>query len=216
MLSETYIHIPNPFMDLDELREAKYDAKVTKILMRRYRISAYQKRLMLEGAGNRCKRRIITLSLFKEFFPNFPMELLAFCRRPSRPQNSVADLFANFGNTDFVKHYELYWQELRPRNPTEPFGLVIDWKYTQSGGGLVLHNHPIDTRVLGSRLLWVGKHGQLVLEPLKVLLDTIDSEAPGGKGWQPEFVNAVDASPQGTHVPPDVDVKFGNCWADCK
>jgi hypothetical protein len=34
----------------------------------------------------------------------------------------------------------------------------------------------------------VCKHGQLALEPLKMLLDTIDSEVPGGKGWQPEFV----------------------------
>lgn len=57
-----------------------------------------------------------------------------------------------------------------------------------SGGGLVLHNQPIDVRVVGSRLLWIGKHGGLVLEPLNVLLDTIDNQVPGGNGWQQEFV----------------------------
>lgn len=55
----------------------------------------------------------------------------------------------------------------------------------------MLHNHRIDTRVLGSRLLWISKYGQLVLEPLNVLLDSIDNAAPGGKGWQPEFCDAV-------------------------
>ncbi len=78
-----------------------------------------------------------------------------------------------------------------PADPGKPFGLVIDWAHTNSGGGLVLHNHRIDTRVLGSRLLWISKYGQLVLEPLNVLLDSIDNAAPGGKGWQPEFCDAV-------------------------
>jgi hypothetical protein len=74
-------------------------------------------------------------------------------------------------------------------NLGKPCGIVFDFDCAvpKSGGGLVLHNHPIDVRVLGSRLLWISKYGQLVLEPLKVLLDTIDSEVPGHKGWQPEL-----------------------------
>ena len=124
------------------------------------------------------------------------MELLPVYRPHIPTKCSVADLFANFGNTEMVKCYEQTWQEFLPEYLDKPFGLVINWPFSKSGGGLVLHNHPIDTRVLGSRLLWVGKHGQLVLEPLNVLLDTIDNEVPGGKGWQPEFVNVVNASPR--------------------
>ena len=86
-----------------------------------------------------------------------------------------------------VTFYEQTWPEFLPVDPGKPFGVVIDWPHTKSGGGRVLHNHPIAVRVFGCRLLWICRYRQLVLEPLNVLLDSIDNAAPGGKGWQPEF-----------------------------
>ncbi len=67
-------------------------------------------------------------------------------------------------------------------------GLVIDWPYLKMGGGLVLHNQPIDTDIPGMRMLWISPQGeQLVLEPLDTVLDTIDKNCPGGNGWQPKY-----------------------------
>jgi hypothetical protein len=71
-------------------------------------------------------------------------------------------------------------------HPPDNFGVVFQSRF-DFRGGLVLHNHPIDVDVPGSRLLWISERGQqLVLEPLDVLLDSIDRAAPAGKGWTPE------------------------------
>lgn len=70
----------------------------------------------------------------------------------------------------------------RPDN----FGVVFHSRFEQ-GGGLVLHNHLIDVDVPGSRLLWINERGQqLVVEPLHVVLDSLDNAVPGGRGWTPE------------------------------
>ena len=57
----------------------------------------------------------------------------------------------------------------------------------EKGGGLVVHNHLIDVDVPGSRLLWINDRGQqLVVEPLHVVLDSLDNAIRGGEGWTPE------------------------------
>ena len=175
----------NPSFDLFGAKEVKYDQRIAKILIRRYRIPKDYKQRMLKLNERQCGQRTFALWAFMHLFPSFPIQLQVMKLRDLR-KCYVSDLFANFGNTEMVKCYEQAWREGFVGDPNKPFGLVIEWAHTNSGGGLVLHNHPIDVRVLGSRRLWIGEHGQLVLEPLNVLLDTIDSEVPGHKGWQPE------------------------------
>ncbi len=82
----------------------------------------------------------------------------------------------------------------RPNN----FGVVFRSTF-EKGGGLVLHNHLIDVDVPGSRLLWISeRRQQLVLEPLHVVLDSLDNLVPGGIGWSRE-----------TEPAPEVDVNRG-------
>ena len=185
--SMTDITIPSLFTDVVAERDAKYNQKIAKILMDHFRVSKHDRLRLLRVSENLYDEPVITVDLFLRCYPTFPM-ILWTEHFPGIYRNcSVADLFANFDNTAMVKCYEEIWRECLPADPGKPFGLVIDWPHTKSGGGLVLHNHPIDVRVFGSRLLWICKYGQLVLEPLNVLLDSIDNAAPGGKGWQPEF-----------------------------
>jgi hypothetical protein len=172
-------------------QEAEYEEKIVKVLLKRYRIPNRYKFKMLDEADRRWGSKTLTMSLFLEFFPTFPVALTAKYLSRVTQRCSVADLFVRFGKTELVRRYEGAMLHTVGKNPSKPFGLVYYWPQIKgAGGGLVLHNHPIDTRVTGSRLLFASTRGQLVMEPSNVLLDTIDSAVPGGKGWQPKAVVA--------------------------
>ncbi len=131
--------------------------------------------------------RRLTLEIFNGMFPTFPMRLAVWRSKNIVRTCSLTSLFRHFHKLDpYIIFDELYddqpelWEKYS-------MGLVIDWPYLKMGGGLVLHNHPIDTDISGMRMLWISPQGeQLVLEPLDTVLDTIDKNCPGGNGWQPE------------------------------
>ena len=173
-----------PLTELMDAERLVYDEKTVRMLLKRYRISDEHKFAMWKESDRRLGTKRLTLELFLEFFPTFPMILRTERFSRITKKVSVADLFAEFGKTILVRMYETNYKHCVPNINPKPFGLVFDWPHVR--GGLVIHNHPIDTRVDGTRLLWTSKNGQLVVETLNVLLDTLDSEVPGGKGWQPE------------------------------
>lgn len=181
--------------DFGMIEKYRFEERIVKVLLKRYRIPDDYKWQMLKDAESRWGLKRLTLGMFLIQFPNFPMVLRASQIPRFRNDFRVWDLFTKFGNNPLVDDYDVAWRTINIGECGKPFGIVADVPGGGNGRtGLVLHNHRIDTRVHGSRLLWVSEHGQLALEPLEVLLDTIDSSVPGCKGWQPDLSEPVSAA----------------------
>jgi len=175
----------DPLPELRRATEFDFAEEVVKLLLKRYRISKEHRLAMLEESERRFGTRHLSLDLFLKFFPTFPMVLQCVYIWQIAKRISIADLFGNFGRTPLVQFYEEFYKTAVEDTDSRSFGLVFNWPHVR--GGLVLHNHVIDTRVDGTRLLWTSQNRQLVVETLGVVLDTLDSEVAGGKGWQPEI-----------------------------
>jgi hypothetical protein len=174
----------NPLPELAKATDADFDARITQLLVKRYRIGKQHRLAMLKEAERRFDNRRLSLVLFLDFFPTFPMVLCSQYIYRIKDKITIADLFGDFAKTLLVNSYNEWYRMLMEDEDSKPFGLVFNWPHV--AGSLVLHNHAIDTRVDGTRLLWTSQNGQLVVETLGVVLDTLDNEVPGGKGWQAE------------------------------
>lgn len=180
--------------ELAEIKKDKYEEKIVKVLLKRFRIPEVYKYKMLADSKRRWGTAGLGLDPFLDFFPTFPVQLEPTYFPYIANKFTVADLFGRFDKTLLLLRYETCLREYRRRDRHRSFGMVFNWPHLKGGGGLVLHNHPIDVAVPGSRLLWVSERGeQVVLETLNVLLDTIDNGAPGGEGWKPELVGQEEA-----------------------
>jgi hypothetical protein len=190
--------------DVDAFRE--HEATVVKMLLDRFDVPSTYKRQMLDENNQRLGERFLSLDMFFKFFPTFPTRLVLLYPYDLRKVMTEEVLFKKFGRSELVKIYDEQYRSYKepieedmvypedrfllglPMSMPRPtnFGVVFHSKF-EMGGGLVLHNHPIDDRVSGSRLLWISESRQrLVLEPLHVVLDSLDNVVPGGNGWSPE------------------------------
>jgi hypothetical protein len=186
----------------DERR--RHETSVVTMLLNRFQIPRQCNLKMLDENNLRWGERFLSLDLFFEFFPMFPTRLVLEYPFDLRKVFTAGVLFKNFGGSKLVEVYDRrFWTYVEPGTenmvapadrillglpppmPLTNFGVVFHGQF-ELGGGLVLHNHPIDVDVPGSRLLWISEAGhQLVLEPLQVLMDSIDNAA-GAEGWIPE------------------------------
>jgi hypothetical protein len=174
--------------DIGAARAAKYDKRIAEKLLRRYDIPDEHRDLMLRDSEHRCGIKSLSLFTFHEFYPTFPICLRTTYFPYVSRDCTVADLFKRFDQTMLVLRYETVFEDITEEDAELPCGMVFDWPYLQGGGGMVLHNQPINVDVPGTRLFYVSKQGrQLVMETLDVVLDTIDANAPGGGGWLPEI-----------------------------
>jgi hypothetical protein len=190
---------------LAEIKKYKYEEKIVKVLLKRFCIPDMYKYEMLTESERRWGTKGLDLDLFLDFFPTFPVQLVPTSFPNITRKFTVADLFGRFDKTLLLRRYETCLREYRRRDRHRSLGMVFNWPHLKGGGGLVLHNHPIDVAVPGTRLFWVSERGeQVVLETLNVLLDTIDNEAPGGEGWKPELVGQEEAD-QRAELAPDVE-----------
>lgn len=145
----------------------------------------------------------LTFQAFFERFPTFPIYLVIRKFRNIVDDASVNRIFSDFLRRKFVKEYEIIEDEI-PDGYEGPVGLVFFWPHLKGqikrkktekvsgvrerGGslGLVLHNRHIVQEVPGVRIWWISKgKAQLVIEPLSVLLNSIDKDSSGRK-WHPD------------------------------
>lgn len=179
--------VPAAF-DIGAAKARNYEEKIVNKLLRRYEIAEEYKLQMLQEWEKRCGVRALTLVVFSQFFPTFPIRLATTYFPSVNQECTVVDMFKGFGATKLVLRYETIFESVDDDAAETPCGMVFNWPYLRGGGGMVLHNQPINVDVPGSRFFYVSKRGrQLVMETLDVVLDTIDANAPGGEGWQPEF-----------------------------
>jgi hypothetical protein len=190
--------------DVDACRE--HEATVVKMLLDRFDIPNRYKQEMLQENNLRWGERFLSLDRFFKLFPTFPTRLVLLYPFDLRKVMTEDVLFKKFGRSELVEAYDAQYRSYKepieedmvypedrfllglPMSMPRPtnFGVVLHSRF-EMGGGLVLHNHPIDDRVSGSRLLWISESRQrLVLEPLHVVLDSLDNAVPGGNGWIPE------------------------------
>lgn len=176
--------------DFEELALRKHEEIVVKILLKRYRIPDEAKWEMIDRYESRTRRKQLVLDEFLESFPTFPVHLDAAVIRKLPNKCMVHQMFNNFAGLDLVKAHdrlvENFGNEVSPRRA----GVVFKWPYVKDrngdGGNLVIHDYTIKVDVPGTRIFWVPKEGrQLVVEPLDVLLESIDRDWPCGLGWQP-------------------------------
>jgi hypothetical protein len=172
----------------DELNSVVYEESIVTRLIKRYNIPADSEKAIRDLNEQMTDSRQLSLEVFHGLFPTFPMRLAVFRSKKLVKTCSVTSLFKHFHKLDpYIVFDELFHDqpELWERYHV---GLVIDWPYLKMGGGLVIHNQPINTDIPGMRMLWVSPQGrQLVIEPLNTVLNTIDKNCPGGNGWQPEY-----------------------------
>jgi hypothetical protein len=185
MISDDNLKLNHSF---DELPSIRYEESIVKRLFEWYNIPVEYQKHMRDLNEQMTRSRRLTLEMFHNLFPTFPMCLAVFKSRNLVTTCSVTSLFKHFHKLDpYIVFDELFhdqpdlWERYY-------VGLVVDWPYLKMGGGLVIHNQPINTDIPGMRMLWVSPEGQqLVIEPLDTVLNTIDNNCPGGNGWQPEY-----------------------------
>lgn len=203
---------PPDYLDLTAIKVRKYEEKIVKVLLKRFGIPEEYKYKMLEESHRRWDTRTLTLPLFEQFFPTFPVQLTTTYFPYVMNMFTVADLFSGFDRTLLLRRYEDCQDGYPGLNPAKPFGMVFNWPHLKrGGGGLVLHNHRVDVAVSGTRLLWVSDRGQqVVVETLNVLLDTIESDGANGDNWVPELEGQQETDLEmglPTEVDPDAQLE---------
>jgi hypothetical protein len=188
----------------DALRKHEREQeRIVKQLLERFEISAKYKRRMLSESNSRLGYRVLTLNLFFQFFPTFPARLVLEYPYNLQQTFNASILFKSFRRSQLVTVYDSRFQnyvepstadiprELRflpgfaTQRPLTIFGAIFRSNFS-SLPTIVVHNHPVDVAVPGTRLLWINNAGrQLAVERLEVFLDTVD-KAAGGEGWQAE------------------------------
>lgn len=184
----------------------RHESIIVNQLLQRFQLPKLHKVKMLAENERRWGERFLSLDVFFESFPTFPMRLVSVYPFDLWKVMNEDVLFKKFGRSKLVEIYDDQYRSyvepgeesmVAPRDrlllglptvvpPPDTFGVVFQSRFDLRGG-LVLHNHLIDVEVPGSRLLWISERGQqLVLEPLDVLLDSIDNAAAGGEGWSPD------------------------------
>jgi hypothetical protein len=123
--------------------EAKYEDKVVSYLLYRFHISRHKSQLLTE-AQRRFGRAMLSLPIFFERFPSFPVYLtvaqIPFIER----ECTVRKLFNSFSTRQMVKKYEEFIDEqLLPLEfGDKPLGLVFPWPHIEHG--LILHDSFVD------------------------------------------------------------------------
>jgi hypothetical protein len=156
-------------------KQAKYEGRIVKELLQRYELTDLTWMLLKEGKRSRRKPALL-LEHFHARFPDFPIHLRAYIINKVSDVYPLYKLFKRLTTLPLYEEYRDLVDSVRSRTESRSVGVVFPWPYIKHG--LVLHNHPISTKVQGARMFWVLPEGQLVLEPLDVLLNTVDKVKP--------------------------------------
>ena len=177
--------------DFQQHHTEEYEASVTGVLCRHYKVPTKVRGQMMDEQENLTGVRALTLGVWHEYFPSFPIYLGAVVI-PHLPKDStVSKLFTSFGRRKFMIEYETLLESRPPSADNMATGLVFRWPHLVGPGsgpaGLVLHNRGMVGEVPGVRILWTPPDDgePLVIEPLSILLRSIDYQADGRR-WVPE------------------------------
>lgn len=177
-------------VDFEELALRRHEESVVKILLERYRIPEEAKWEMIDRHKIQTRRKDLVLEEFLNSFPTFPVHLDVAIIRRLGETCPVHRMFNNFVGLEVVKVFDRLVEETLNGMGPRRAGVVFNWPYVKDRNGdegnLVIHDYTINVDVPGTRIFWVPENGrQLVVEPLDVLLESIDRDWPVGRGWQP-------------------------------
>ena len=161
--------------DYREWDDRRFEHEIVQHLFSRYRFPADVRQSLLDESAQQLQVRVLSLELFSNAFPSFPIYLA--CRKiPKIADNApVSKLFRDLPGRKFA----IELADLRDKRPdlkgVRSLGVVFHWPYL-GGHGLVVHDRQVVPAVPGPRLLWYGSHEDeyLVVEPLAVLLNSLE------------------------------------------
>lgn len=177
--------------DLRAGREDDYEEQIVIRLCKHFQIPPAERERMRRHMEGLTGDPRLTLDMWADRFPTFPIYLGCCIITHVSKKTPVSRLFMDFRGRPFMQEYSALL-ERRPDNATgRPVGLIFKWPHLDAPGspwsGLVLTDRTPTWEVPGVRVTWVppGDLEPLHIEPLSVLLSSIDHEATGRR-WRPE------------------------------
>ena len=166
-------------MIIPPVRHYDFEHDVVKVVLNRFGLNAHIPELRTRSKAE-SSRPWLSLEAFFATFPDFPMILAARYIRWSKQGFTITTAFRDFFKMSPLIDAYVDLANRHPERPEGQFGLVFYQKILGScANGLVIHNRPINSKLPGTYMLGVSSNGdQLVIEPLKVLLEDIASEWP--------------------------------------
>lgn len=165
----------------------EFEDQIVAVLCRHYGVPTIVRERMRTANQDWIGEKVLTFIQWYDFYPEFPM-YFGSTVIPHLPKDAtVSKLFTSFGTRKFIEEYEVLL-ESAPTPDSCPTGLIFKWPYLAGPGspptGLVLHNRSFNEGVAGVRITWISPDtkSRLTIEPLTILLTTLDVETPG-KPW---------------------------------
>lgn len=99
-------------------------------------------------------------------------------------KSPLTRIMQRFDTLVLLRQYQRFAEEAAREEERLCCGLVFPWPYLDQYG-MVVHNWAAGVDLPGVRIVAVDADGtRLIMEPLKVLLATLDRNSPG-KRWRP-------------------------------
>lgn len=168
--------------------EASFEEERVKFLLARCGLAA-RKWELLNASRERYGRPRLTLALFNELFPSFPLYMRASRLNGAKlhedPRASLPELFNNFEKAPFVKAWEEFYEQAADAAGTRSVALVFPRNRVR--GAMVIHEGGLDDYfVRGTVLVHTGgtreKPFRLYVQPFGPLVEGIYNR---GHGWRP-------------------------------
>ena len=174
---------------LRELEIQRYEASRVEFLLNRCNMGRWRSRLY-SAAEETLGHRVLRLSVFNDFFPDFPIVLgasrLDGVKLHTDKRSLLPALFRDFESAPFVAAYEEFFEANIDKAQGRAVGLVFPRKGLKQG--LIMHNGGLDAYwVKGTSLVYTGGTRkapvQLYVQAYQSLIDAIYGK---GHGWRPE------------------------------
>lgn len=166
---------------------AAQEERHVRFLLERLHFPAGKKWAMLKLSRERTGVARLTLDLFNELVPNFPL-LLGYANPGRLHQDNRATLpalFRRFEDAPFVAAYAALFEQAAPLAAGRTVGLLFPRKGVVRG--LLMHNG-LALWVPGTTITYHGgtreEPTQLVVQAFAAVVEALHA---GGRGWKPDF-----------------------------
>jgi len=189
---------PHPFGDMQKGRDKKaewnlsearrFEEGKVQFLLKRFGVTN-KKWDMLRKSRDLVGENLLTVSLFNEMFPTFPIVLgcsrLGGVKLHTDLRCTTPALFRRFQDAPWVEAYEEFYEQVSGQALDRTIGLIFPRKGVQQG--LLIHNGGLDAYwVRGLRWTYFGgtkeKPQLLYVQPFAPLVGAIHNN---GHGWRP-------------------------------